>query len=299
MAIKLFMKQYIILTIILSPFFASASFDRDLFYGLRQDPQVTELQEFLTTQGVYSGPVTGNFFSLTLKAVKDFQTANLISPTGYFGPLTRAKSNSLLSAVTDESGTSISPAITPPKTTDDLVAKLTEQITILQQQLAELQKQQAVLTEQNQKLGAIQIQVTEQQQTLTQIQTNTAPPAPTPPPPPPPPPIDKSEMLITTRLSTPPEWERAFYGIYWFQVQILDEDGKFVQWAVVTMDTPEGNLAINPPAKQSTSTTTGCETNRCTNWYAGFGYRPPNLGLNTITFKSGNFTKNWTIEVSQ
>jgi len=171
------MKKYIILSL-LFPLIASASFDHDLFYGLRQDPQVTELQEFLTTQGVYTGPITGNFFSLTQKAVKDFQTANLIFSTGYFGPLTRAKTNSLLSAVTDESGASISPAITPPKTTDDLVAKLTEQITILQQQLAELQKQQAVLMEQNQKLGAIQTQVTEQQQTLTQIQTNTIPPPP-------------------------------------------------------------------------------------------------------------------------
>jgi len=80
------MTKYIILSL-LFPLIASASFDRDLFYGLRQDPQVTELQEFLTTQGVYSGPVTGNFFSLTLKAVKDFQTANLPDISGLWPAL--------------------------------------------------------------------------------------------------------------------------------------------------------------------------------------------------------------------
>ena len=253
------MTKYIILSL-LFPLIASASFDRDLFYGLRQDPQVTELQEFLTTQGVYSGPVTGNFFSLTLKAVKDFQPANLISSTGYFGPLTRAKTNSLLSAVTDESGTSISPTITPPKTTDDLVAKLMEQIILLQQQLAELQKQQAVLVEQNQKLGAIQTQVTEQQQTLTQIQTNTAPPPPTPlPPPPPPPPEVKKEIKVSSCSSVLVGKGCGDIEVFYFEegqrtnassVSILSNDsgGRFIESSY------PGNKCIGAEAANSDGT---------------------------------------------
>lgn len=78
------------------PFSASASFDVNLKYGSRGDG-VVELQEFLADQGVYSGPITGNFFSLTLRAVKNFQIKNNIVPTsGYFGPLTRAVANTLL-----------------------------------------------------------------------------------------------------------------------------------------------------------------------------------------------------------
>jgi peptidoglycan hydrolase-like protein with peptidoglycan-binding domain len=87
---------YIAILAILSPTLAFASFDTNLSYGARS-PKVLELQEFLTDQGVYSGPITGNFFSLTLTAVKAFQAKNNISPvSGFFGPLTRAKANDLL-----------------------------------------------------------------------------------------------------------------------------------------------------------------------------------------------------------
>ena len=76
----------------------SASFEKDLYYGMLGNSQVKELQEFLTDQGLYSGPITGNFFSLTLSAVKKFQTAKSISPQfGYFGPLSRRKANAAIS----------------------------------------------------------------------------------------------------------------------------------------------------------------------------------------------------------
>lgn len=184
------MKKYTLFLLFLIPSFAFASFDRNLYYGLQKDSQVQELQEFLTDQNVYSGPITGNFFSLTLSAVKKFQTLNGISPiSGYFGPLTREKANSLISEVTDEVGEIINPAITPPKTTDDVVAKLNEQIALLLKQVEELQKQQTKLSEQQTTLGAIQQQQTTQtqqiqQQTevLQQIQQNTAPTPYVPPP---------------------------------------------------------------------------------------------------------------------
>src|SRR3990167_1691788 len=167
------MKKYLILLIFLLPLSALAGFEKDLYFGLRQDTDVERLQEFLTEQGLYSGPITGNFYSLTLAAVKNFQVAHLISPvSGYFGPLTRGKVNDILALegvtdkIVDESGTSISPAITPPKNTDDVVAKLTEQIAILLKQIDELQKQVVELQKQNAALLNIQTQ-------LGQIQANT------------------------------------------------------------------------------------------------------------------------------
>ena len=57
------------------PLIAFASFSRDLQYG-STGSDVTELQEFLTVQGNYSGPITGNFYSLTRQAVVKFQQAN-------------------------------------------------------------------------------------------------------------------------------------------------------------------------------------------------------------------------------
>jgi peptidoglycan hydrolase-like protein with peptidoglycan-binding domain len=80
-------------------FAASPTFERDLYYGLRGDAEVTRLQEFLRDEGVYEGPVTGNFFTLTLAGVKKFQTLQGIVPvSGYFGPKTRAAANSRLAA---------------------------------------------------------------------------------------------------------------------------------------------------------------------------------------------------------
>ncbi len=70
-------------------------FARDLYFGLRNDPDVVRLQEFLRAQGYFAYPEsTGNYFSATVEAVRKFQAANNISPqSGYFGPLTRGKVN--------------------------------------------------------------------------------------------------------------------------------------------------------------------------------------------------------------
>jgi peptidoglycan hydrolase-like protein with peptidoglycan-binding domain len=75
---------------------AQESFNRDLYFGMRGDPDVMKLQQFLAQHGEYSGPITGNFFSLTREAVKKFQAAqNIIPATGYFGPLARAQANEI------------------------------------------------------------------------------------------------------------------------------------------------------------------------------------------------------------
>lgn len=50
---------------------------------------VRELQQNLTTLGVYNGPVTGRFRQLTKNAVVNFQRENGINPIGVVGPQTK------------------------------------------------------------------------------------------------------------------------------------------------------------------------------------------------------------------
>ncbi len=76
---------------------AVVQFKNDLYFGLRNNEEVRNLQQFLLDQGVYNGPITGNFFSLTLQGVKNFQKRQDISPmAGYFGPKSRKAANDLL-----------------------------------------------------------------------------------------------------------------------------------------------------------------------------------------------------------
>lgn len=137
------------------PFVTFASFDKDLKYGSVGAP-VVELQEFLMEQGFLNVPsATGNFFSVTLKAVKAFQEKEGLPPTGFVGPLTRGKINAhLASAIgasdeqeASETGT-VAPAVvqcpvgyTCSKGTDDAINRLAEQVNTLQN---ELKKQTAV-----------------------------------------------------------------------------------------------------------------------------------------------------------
>ena len=85
----------IVLVSALIPSLSFASIDTNLWYGTRGS-QVTELQEFLIDKGFLNSQPTGNFYSLTLKAVKDFQSANSLPSTGYIGVLSRAKINQKL-----------------------------------------------------------------------------------------------------------------------------------------------------------------------------------------------------------
>ncbi|MEQ1500166.1 MAG: peptidoglycan-binding domain-containing protein [Parcubacteria group bacterium] len=70
------------------------TFNTSLSYGSTNTVEVTKLQDFLFSLGYLKVPSTGAFFSLTKKAVTDFQVAENISPaSGYFGPMTRAVAN--------------------------------------------------------------------------------------------------------------------------------------------------------------------------------------------------------------
>jgi len=74
----------------------AAGFEHDLFFGMRGNAEIAHLQEFLRDQGLYAGPVTGNFFQLTQAAVKKFQEREHIVPAaGYFGVRTRARASDL------------------------------------------------------------------------------------------------------------------------------------------------------------------------------------------------------------
>lgn len=104
-----------------------AGFERDLYFGILNGPEVTRLQEFLKNQSVYDGPVTGNFLALTREGVKRFQSREGIEPAGgYFGPKTRARANDLLAGAV--------------MTDEEIIARLKVQIAELQARLTELQE---------------------------------------------------------------------------------------------------------------------------------------------------------------
>jgi peptidoglycan hydrolase-like protein with peptidoglycan-binding domain len=56
-------------------------------------PQVSELQNRLRQEGYFNASTTGYFGTATLAAVRAYQSANGISPTGYVGPVTLARLN--------------------------------------------------------------------------------------------------------------------------------------------------------------------------------------------------------------
>ncbi len=147
------MQKFIIALLVAVPFsvFAQGVFEYDLEYGMTNKIDVAELQEFLTDEGLYTGPITGNFFSLTMKAVKAFQYREGIAPAaGYFGPKTRARANALLGAqisaskeqATSETGQSAAQLINSVNTQIELETLL-RQIAQLQ---AELKAQQQTQT---------------------------------------------------------------------------------------------------------------------------------------------------------
>lgn len=185
--------KYLLVTVLLStPLLVSAqTFENNLYFGLRNNLDVEKLQEFLTDQGVYSGPVTGNFFSLTLAAVKTFQAQNDIAPAaGFFGPLTRTKVNEVLSAQIDasnqqaitETGAVIQPT-TQDSTTNNwqLIQNIQNQILLLQQQLVQMQQQnQTTQSQQSQIIQNQQTQIQNQQVQIQNQQTQINLPAPTP-----------------------------------------------------------------------------------------------------------------------
>ncbi len=306
------MKKYLILffLFLVFPFFVSAqTFDRDLYFGIQKDSDVTKLQEFLTEQNLYSGPISGNFFSLTLQAVKSFQSQQEVSPaSGYFGPKTRGKANQILTAegvnstgVTDESGGTTPVVTIPPKTANDndVVTSLTAQIQLLQQQLKALQQQSQTLqtiqqqqvsttqqvAQQTQALQQTQQSVQQIQQNVQQIQQNTT--TPLPPASTPPAPQVAKDLIVTTNKT-------SVSLVNWQQVTIkavYTADGKW----------KPSDISFSAPDKSQTfyvkDNTYLCEGNPAQCGKVAFYYSPTIIGTHTISITANGLTKTVDIQV--
>lgn len=98
------MKKIAIIIALLIPVISFAAIDANLKYGMR-GTEVQELQEFLIARGFLKGTATGNFYSLTLSAVKNYQTVHTIPATGYVGVMTRGSINKELLTETQEAAT--------------------------------------------------------------------------------------------------------------------------------------------------------------------------------------------------
>ena len=165
------MKTKIILllvSIFLMPLFASASIDKNLYYGLQNDSQVEELQDFLIDQGYLTGEATGNYFSLTLSAVKKFQTANDLPSTGYFGKLSRQKVNDILSNNLQSSNQQ---SITEEEQSSSNISNTTSNNVSRESLIALLQK---LLNNQTQNNQQVQQQIQEQSQPQSQSQQQSS-----------------------------------------------------------------------------------------------------------------------------
>src|SRR3990167_6075773 len=180
--------------IFIIPTVSFASIDTNLKYGSR-GTEVTELQEFLIDKGFLTGQTTGNFFTLTRKAVISYQTSVGLPSTGFVGPLTRTKINDGLSVDDTSSNTAevAETGTTVPPTKNDAVTAMQKQIDTLLAQLQQLNSQvQTQTTVQQQTQTTLQ----QTQQSVQQIQQNTTP-EPIPQPTPTPELIDKSELRVS------------------------------------------------------------------------------------------------------
>jgi len=84
---------------LISATLAADLFEKDIKYGVANNNDVKQLQDFLYNEGFYKGPVTGNFYTLTRNALKKYQLANKITPAnGLLNSATREKLNSTLLA---------------------------------------------------------------------------------------------------------------------------------------------------------------------------------------------------------
>lgn len=82
---------------------------RNLYYGMKGNTDVVNLQKFLKDLGYFSGPITGNFGPLTFSAVKKFQLSRRVNSTGYWGPLSRAVAKTVKQIITQP--TAVSPSV--------------------------------------------------------------------------------------------------------------------------------------------------------------------------------------------
>ena len=113
------------LALLVLPMVAFASLDTNLYYGVKNQSQVRELQEFLIDKGLLTSEATGNFYSLTLKAVKKYQELQSLPQTGYVGTMTRGAINQELATllVDTEAELALEPAVEVAQPTQPVVTQ--------------------------------------------------------------------------------------------------------------------------------------------------------------------------------
>ena len=110
-----------------------AQFVNDLFVGSTGD-DVTNLQNILTEEGYYTGPITGYFGPFTRAAVIRFQEANAITPAvGYVGPITREVLNRVQRTIKDSNDLT-------PEQRADLQAQIEKLIALVQKLREQIEK---------------------------------------------------------------------------------------------------------------------------------------------------------------
>ncbi len=113
-------------------------FTQTLSIGSQGD-EVTQLQNALTSAGVYSGPITGYFGQLTQAAVKAFQAKHGLEQVGIVGPLTRSELNGLVAQA--PSAGQVLGASTSAATQTQIAAIKAQLASLIEQVLALLQAQ--------------------------------------------------------------------------------------------------------------------------------------------------------------
>lgn len=88
-------KLLVVLAGVLSLALISTVHAADLKYGMKNNDDVKQVQQFLKDQGKYTGDITGNFYSITLAAVKKFQKTNGLKVTGIWNQVSVDKMNEL------------------------------------------------------------------------------------------------------------------------------------------------------------------------------------------------------------
>jgi peptidoglycan hydrolase-like protein with peptidoglycan-binding domain len=211
------------------PLLATASIDANLKYGARGS-EVIELQEFLIAKGFLSGPASGNFFSLTRKAVIAYQQSVGLPASGFVGPMTRNAINQELAAAdtTSASAEVAETGSTTQPTNNSQVEVLKQQVALLMEQLkAQTTLQTSMLQQQQQTQTTLQ----QTQQSIQQIQQNT-----TPPPPPPVAPATKKEIVFSAQALDPTKYA---------EVQVNDGDTVYKNPVVSSPTFPDGVAQVD------------------------------------------------------
>ncbi len=103
---------------------------------------------------------------------------------------------------------------------------------------------------------------------------------------------DKSAVTSEIIKTSPVDKENSVpYGSYTIRLRVLDESGKTVNGAPVTIDAPSN---AGGDEKQKTIDTR--ETPSSLDYYTSFEYVPTTKGKKTLTFTSGNLTN--TLEIT-